>query len=318
MNLNEHFIDEANLPNSLPNDEQILLVKKAQCGDKDAEEKLILHNIRLVRYEVMHKFLAVDYDQKELLSVGIMGLMKAINHFNLEKNVKFSTFASTCIDNEILIFLKKNKKWDCIFSMENIIVDNKRGTSVKIKDTLQDDINIIEDYEDKILKKRLRELVEYLPKPKRDVVALSCGFYNSRVYNQTEIAKMLGISQSYVSRVFKESVKIIKEFLQTEGLIEVEDESIIPLKKRTIKNLYESFGEYDRDEINLAIESLEESEKALVIFKYGENFEHPILFKSGSKESKEYQRIFKKIKRRLKSNRKKIQKDGQLLILAKK
>ena len=106
MNTDELFIDSHKLPQSLPKEEVYKLIKEANKGAKEARDKLVTHNIRLVLYEVTNKFQNVDYDKKDLVSIGNIGLLKAINTYDLSKGFEFATYAIKCINNEIVTFLK--------------------------------------------------------------------------------------------------------------------------------------------------------------------------------------------------------------------
>ena len=149
MNTNELFIDANKLPQPLPKSQVNELLDKVKHGDEDAIKMIIEHNIRLVLYQVNNKFKSVEYDKKDLVSIGNIGLIKAVTTFDKSKNVEFATYATRCIDNEILMFLRKLKKDQKVDSLDKTITHDKEGKELKIEDTISDENDIVEDYEKK-------------------------------------------------------------------------------------------------------------------------------------------------------------------------
>lgn len=181
-------------------------------GDMKAREKLILHNLKFVVH-IANKFLNKfqNIEVEELISVGIMGLIKAVDSFKLEKNTKFSTYSGKCIENEIRFYLRKYKKHGDDISIYSTLSQDAEGNNFTIEDILTDpnptaEENIITSSEQEIL----HQMVEELPSQSKQIIQLYFGFYNNIVYRQEEIAKICGISQSYVSRVIRTTVKEIK------------------------------------------------------------------------------------------------------------
>ena len=220
MDYNQLFI-ESNLPKSLTKSQIYEYFKKSQNGDKSAREKIIKHNIRLVINLVMTKYAAVFYEKKELVSVGLVGLIKSVNNFDTNKNVEFATYAIKCIDNEILMFMRKSKKYINNISFNQSIGSDKDGKELLLSDTLiVNNYDFVSEYENKEDYKILRQIVEELPDREREIIILHFGFVDDKTYTQQEIAKKLNISRSYVSMILKKVLKKLKKILADNELIE--------------------------------------------------------------------------------------------------
>ena len=231
MNTNELFIDANKLPQPLPKSQVNELLDKVKHGDEDAIKMIIEHNIRFVLYQVNNKFKSVEYDKKDLVSIGNIGLIKAVTTFDKSKNVEFATYATRCIDNEILMFLRKLKKDQKVDSLDKTITHDKEGKELKIEDTISDENDIVEDYEKNITYKIIREIVKELPSRDREIIMLHFGFYNNKIHTQKEIADMMSISQSYVSRLITKIVKKLGIQLKKCGVIETTGKT----NKKTVK-----------------------------------------------------------------------------------
>ena len=128
------YFDEHKLPKPLAKDETFKLIKEANEGSQESRDKLITHNIRLVLYEINNRFRNIDYDKNDLASVGIIGLIKAISTFDITKEVAFSTYAMRVVDNEILMFLRKNKKYRKVDSLDSAFYIGNDGKELKLED----------------------------------------------------------------------------------------------------------------------------------------------------------------------------------------
>ena len=260
MSTDELFIDAKKLPNPLPKSQINDLLDKVKQGDEDAIKIIVEHNIRLVLHQVSTKFKSVEYDKKDLVSIGNIGLMKAVTTFNKAYKVEFSTYAARCIDNEILMFLRQLKKNQKLDSLDRTITHDEEGKELKIKDTISDESDIVEDYEKNITYKIIREIVKKLPDRDREIIMLHFGFYNDKIHTQKEIADMMSISQSYVSRIIAKIVKRIGVQLQNCGLIENYRKSSIDVeescfgknerkRKRTVKKTQNISNENNQSSI---------------------------------------------------------------------
>ena len=202
------------LPPPLDKDVELDLVIKSNNGDVDARNKLILHNLRLV------VFLAKKYDNtnetlEDLVSIGSIGLIKGINTYKPDKNIKLATYASRCIENEILMFLRKNKKRNTEISFEDSINFDGEGNELHLEDVFGTDPELIpKAYEDKIDKIILLKEIEKLSDRDKEVIKMRYGLMGSEEYTQKEVADMLGISQSYISRIEKKTIKKLQNLMK--------------------------------------------------------------------------------------------------------
>ncbi len=185
-------------------------------GDPEAEEKLIRHNLRLVAH-IAKKFSSTYKDQDELISVGSIGLMKAVKSFEPSKGHSFSTYAARCIQNEILMLLRSQKKFQAEISIDEKIGTDKDGNDISLIDVLQDPSSNIQDKaETKVLyEKLIREMPKVLNEREREIIELRYGLYGMAPMTQHEIAKMLGISRSYISRIEKKAIDELREIMRT-------------------------------------------------------------------------------------------------------
>lgn len=231
MNYNDLFIN-TNLPKPLSNS----LIYECFCeyknGNYEAREKVILHNIRLVIARVVKRFSNTKYDIEELVSVGIIGLIKAFDTFDSFKGIQFNTYASRCIDNEILMFIRKNKRHMNVDSFDRSI--NYEFTSddgTTFKDTLVDsDFDLVLNYEEKEEKNIIRSIVQNLQEKDREIIILYFGFDGNEPHTQGEIANKLNITQPTVSRMIKVILNEITIQLKEQGV--VDDSTSIKKRKR--------------------------------------------------------------------------------------
>ena len=201
---------ENNLPKPLDDKEIVEYFIRFQNGDLKSREIIINHNIKLVLYRVPGKFSSYPYDMDELVSIGLMGLIKAVDTFDINREVKFSTYAMKCIDNEILLFIRKNKTHKEHVSLTSPISTNKDGSELFLKDILMDsDEDFVFSIEEKELYDEVRRVIENLPEREKQIIMLYFGF-NCEPLNQNEISSQMKISQSYVSRIITATLKTIK------------------------------------------------------------------------------------------------------------
>jgi len=220
MNTNEIFIESQTLPKPLEEQELIKLFQQKEEGNKEVKEKIIKHNIRLVLSRITNKYRTVNYDKKDLVAIGNIGLIKAVETFDFKKNIKFSTYAIKCIDNEIGMFIKKLEKDKYTDSINKIITKDKNCQELILEDIIQDKTDIIEDYIKNETNLLIRELINQLPQNEKQIIIMYFGFFGSKIYTQQEISKKLNISQSYVSRILKKILKKIKTNLISNDIIE--------------------------------------------------------------------------------------------------
>lgn len=212
------YIKSENLyPTPLSKSEEEYYLRKYFEGDKEAKDKLIEHNLRLVVH-IAKKYSNKEQEIEEYTSIGTIGLIKAINSFKEEKGFKISTYASKCIDNEILMYIRANKKNQAEISMNSIIGTDKDGNDMELMDTLE---TIEKDPIDTIYNKVLTEqMIEYinkkLPRREKDIMVMRYGLDKKVAKTQQEVADILGISRSYVSRIETKVQKVLSKILMKE------------------------------------------------------------------------------------------------------
>ena len=198
----------------LKKEEEEELVEKSNNGDLIARNKLIEHNLRLVVF-LSKKYDNTMYDLEDLVSIGTIGLIKGVKTYKPHKNIKLATYASRCIDNEILMFLRKNKRRKVELSFEDSINLDSDGNELHLEDVLGTDENIVEkEYEDMVDKECLKKEIDNLPDRDKEILSLRYGLNGKDEYTQKEVADMLGISQSYISRIEKKAIKRLKSLMK--------------------------------------------------------------------------------------------------------
>ena len=201
------------LPPPLSKEEELAYLVKMHGGDEEARNILIEHNLRLVVF-LAKKYENTKYDIEDLVSIGSIGLIKGINTYKIDKNIKLATYASRCISNEILMFLRKNKKRHKEVSFEDALNFDAEGHELHLEDILGTDANLVPlEYENRINKERLSEEIKSLNKRDKEIMTLRYGLNNTEEFTQKEVANMLGISQSYISRIEKKVVKKLQEVM---------------------------------------------------------------------------------------------------------
>ena len=202
------------LPPPLEKDIELDLVIKSNNGDIEARNKLIEHNLRLVVF-LAKKFDTTNYDLEDLVSIGTIGLIKGVKTYKPDKNIKLATYASRCIENEILMFLRKNKRRNSEVSFEDSINYDGEGNELHLEDVLGTEPDIVsKEYEDKIDKLLLISEIEKLNDRDREIIKMRYGLLGSEEYTQKEVADMLGISQSYISRIEKKTIRKLKNLMK--------------------------------------------------------------------------------------------------------
>ena len=304
-NSSEFFIE--GLPGSLSQEESDKLFKMARQGDKEARNKLILHNVKLVMYEVKKRFGFAGFDVEDLVSVGNIGLIKAVESFDREKGFNFSSYATRCIDNEILMYLNKSRSEKVDTSLDKPVIGGHDDDEMDIMDTIKDDTDIVNEWLAKERFQIIREAVEKLPEQGREIIKLYFGFYNNKTYTQNEISRILSISQSEVSKKIKLFLSDLNVTLYNEGVIEKnyfenrsrnKRERIV--SKIKVKSIYEHFSSYEKEQVDAALEELTDEEKRLIALRYGDNLENPISNKMDPKEINAfYYKLLGKMKKKL-------------------
>ncbi len=206
------FIGSADkLPAPLSKEDEIKYVTLSIDGDEGAKNKLIEHNLRLVVF-LAKKYENTGVDLEDLVSIGSVGLIKGVNTYKLDKNIKLATYASRCIDNEILMFLRKNKRRKTEVSFEDNLSYDSEGNELHLEDVLGTDSDIVtKELEHEVEKKMLYKEIENLNERDRKIMILRYGLYDVDEMTQKDVANLLGISQSYISRIEKKVIKKLKQ-----------------------------------------------------------------------------------------------------------
>ena len=199
-------------PNPLTPSEEKQYIQQYTEGDLHAKHILIEHNLRLVAH-VVKRYQYLDEDPEDLISIGTIGLIKAVVTFNAGKGNRLAAYASKCIENEILMYLRSKKKTNKEVSLYEPIGTDREGNEIKLYDIIEADE---EDVSDRIfLRENIQKLYEKVEKELSDrerlVLKMRYGLYNEEEYTQREIARQLGISRSYVSRIEKSAVEKLRK-----------------------------------------------------------------------------------------------------------
>ena len=212
-----YMTEKSSFPKPLSKEkEQEYLVLSAK-GDKDAKEILVKHNLRLVAH--IAKKYANYGDNDELISIGSIGLIKAVESFKSDKGTSLATYASRCIENEILMTMRTTKKHRSNVSLNEPIGVDRDGNELVIMDMLESDQNVIEDVENSIMMEKLTAITKsVLDKREYEIIKMRYGLENTGALTQREVAKKFNISRSYVSRIEKKALEKIKKSVNKEDL----------------------------------------------------------------------------------------------------
>ena len=213
---NEVFYINGNdtLPPPLSKEEEITIIEHINNGEEKYKEKLIVHNLRLVVY-IAKRFETVGANIEDLISIGTIGLIKAVNTFKADKNIKLATYASRCIENEILMFLRKSSQFKNEISIDEPLNTDWDGNEFLLCDILGSEPDIVnKNIEMEIENNSLLEAVSQLNKRESLIMELRFGLRGNKEHTQKEVADLLGISQSYISRLEKKIIRRLKKDLE--------------------------------------------------------------------------------------------------------
>ena len=202
------------LPEPLSKEEEVKYVELSMQGDKFARNKLIEHNLRLVVF-LAKKYENTNIDLEDLVSIGSIGLIKGVNTYKLDKNIKLATYASRCIDNEILMYLRKTKRKKSEVSFEDSLSYDSDGNELHLEDVLGTDPDIVtKNLDDQLDKKLLNIEINKLNSRDKEIMILRYGLNGHEEMTQKEVAELLGISQSYISRIEKKVIKRLSSIIK--------------------------------------------------------------------------------------------------------
>ena len=204
-------------PPALSKEEESECFELCRQGSIEARDKLIEHNLRLVAH-VVRKYYTANKNTDDLISVGTIGLIKAVDTFNNSCGTRFATYAAKCIQNEILMLFRSQKKLGCEVSLNDTIDVDKDGNPLTYLDIISVEDTIAEDIDKKIqINKAITYIRDNLDEREKQILVMRYGLGNTCAYPQREVARILGISRSYVSRIEKSCLEKIKKYLSCEG-----------------------------------------------------------------------------------------------------
>lgn len=209
-----YYINSTNiLPPPLSEDEEVKYLLESKEGNIESRNKLITHNLRLVVY-IAKKFESTKINIEDLISIGSLGLIKAVQTFKLEKNIKLATYASRCIENEILMHLRKTQKSRQDVSLDEVLNIDSEGNEMVLADILcSTDDQALDEMTKAEDKKRLFLAIESLNKKEKEIISMRYGLFGREEMTQKEVADYMGISQSYISRLEKRIIDKIRHFI---------------------------------------------------------------------------------------------------------
>ncbi|MGN0592279.1 MAG: RNA polymerase sporulation sigma factor SigK [Ruminococcus sp.] len=209
-----HVEEAGTFRKPLSREEEQQCFEQMASGNKEAKNKLILHNMRLVAH-IIKKYYAAGSDQEDLISIGTVGLIKAVSTFDANKGIRFATYASRCIENEILMSFRAHKKQADAVYMGDPIETDKDGNPLTLMDIIDDGSNLDELVDQRMQARQLYQYVSELEEPReQEILIARYGLYGTMPLTQREIAKKMGISRSYVSRLEKRALNALRKRYQ--------------------------------------------------------------------------------------------------------
>lgn len=208
-----HVTAASSFPNPLSKEEEQKCFCEMKQGSRKAKDMLIEHNLRLVAH-IIKKYYGNSSEQDDLISIGTIGLIKAVSTFDYEKGTRFATYGARCIENEILMYFRNKKKYAQDVSLSEPIDSDSDGNALSIMDVMADERSVTEDIEEKIRFEELYSVINrVLDKREQEIICLRYGLLGRKAYTQREVAEKLGISRSYVSRIEKKALSELKKHI---------------------------------------------------------------------------------------------------------
>ena len=206
-----HVCGGGSFPKPLSEKQEKIYLERCANGDKEARNKLVEHNLRLVAH-IIKKYYGMQSEQDDLVSIGTIGLIKAVNTYDMNKNIRLSSYASRCIENEILMHFRNAKKSAQDISLNETIDTDKDGNPLTLLDIMAVDDNIIDTLDLKFNSRKLGQYInEELDEREKKIIILRYGLDGNEPMTQKNVAKLLNISRSYVSRIETRALKILKK-----------------------------------------------------------------------------------------------------------
>ena len=206
-----HVCGGGSFPKPLSEKQEKIYLERCANGDKEARNKLVEHNLRLVAH-IIKKYYGTQSEQDDLVSIGTIGLIKAVDTYDMNKNIRLSSYASRCIENEILMHFRNAKKSAQDISLNETIDTDKDGNPLTLLDIMSVDDNIIDTLDLKFNSRKLGQYInEELDDREKKIIILRYGLDGNEPMTQKNVAKLLNISRSYVSRIETRALKILKK-----------------------------------------------------------------------------------------------------------
>ena len=206
-----HVCGGGSFPKPLSEKQEKIYLERCANGDKEARNKLVEHNLRLVAH-IIKKYYGMQSEQDDLVSIGTIGLIKAVDTYDMNKNIRLSSYASRCIENEILMHFRNAKKSAQDISLNETIDTDKDGNPLTLLDIMAVDDNIIDTLDFKFNSRKLGQYInEELDEREKKIIILRYGLDGNEPMTQKNVAKLLNISRSYVSRIETRALKILKK-----------------------------------------------------------------------------------------------------------
>ena len=212
-------LEAGSFPKPLSAREEIETFAALRTGDRSAREKIIRHNLRLVAH-VAKKYYAQPGDQEDLISIGTIGLMKAVDTFDTTRKARFATYASRCIENELRMHFRRERRNGVVVSLQETLEAGKEDSALTLSDVLQDGFCMEDACERQDEARRLRRLIEGLPARERKLILLRYGLAGQPPLTQLETAQLLQISRSYVSRLETHALNQLRKGWLQESSVE--------------------------------------------------------------------------------------------------
>ncbi len=206
-----HVCGGGSFPKPLSAKEERLCLERSANGDMEARNKLVEHNLRLVAH-IIKKYYGTQSEQDDLVSIGTIGLIKAINTYDINKNIRLSSYASRCIENEILMHFRNAKKSAQDISLNETIDTDKDGNPLTLLDIMAVDDNILENLDLKLNSQKLGQFIsEELSEREKKIIILRYGLNGKEPMTQKNVAELMNISRSYVSRIETKALKLLRK-----------------------------------------------------------------------------------------------------------
>lgn len=214
-----HVCGGGSFPKPLSEKQEREYLEQAENGNIEARNKLVEHNLRLVAH-IIKKYYGTQSEQDDLVSIGTIGLIKAINTFDMNKNIRLSSYASRCIENEILMYFRYSKKSAQDISLNETIDTDKDGNPLTLLDIMSVDDNIIDELDMKFNRSKLSQFIdEELDEREKQIIIMRYGLDGNKPMTQNNVAKIMNISRSYVSRIETKALKALRKRFETSSNI---------------------------------------------------------------------------------------------------